>query len=492
MQSLNSSRRGRLEVYESLSRNREAILAQADKLASDIGIPAELAGRIGPTGASSALPGTMRKSILRQIEEGMLDLRSPRAIGDEIRGLVKSVYGDEYDAALANSCEAALGVAFDTLLTPPAVGIGEPYRARVIGVLERHSEHQLSYGRPFPPIYKDIFADRGSTAGELGLLGRRRDHTDCVFVPMAGGRHELHGMKMHPAPLLAEARAGETAAAMARAASIHAANLTGFVSLGYDTPGYGYGERTADGAPLLQWEIGELAREYGVPYLCDNAWGTPIIGTNLRATGADVMLFSMDKVAGAPTSGLIIGREWPMVNVRRALGVHSDRFGTTSAHGKGSHVSADPGKMTMLGALAALRLLRDRPDQFRRPIDQIFAIVEDEYAQLRGTLPEGITITKSYNLGGVELNYERSWTSAEVGIPIFTNEDRISGNHLLNQVAARMGVLPGQSEDANVLFTAGLGTVDDEGELVEETMRLVVRSMLRALGLLHRWAAEER
>ena len=73
------------------------------------------------------------------------------------------------------------------------------------------------------------------------------------------------------------------------------------------------------------------------------------------------MLYSMDKVAGASTSGLIIGREGPMVNVRRALGIHGERFGATSAHGKASHVAADPGKMTMTGMLAALRVLRDRP-----------------------------------------------------------------------------------------------------------------------------------
>lgn len=491
MNNMSTLCRSRLDIYESLARNREVILKRASDLAGDFDIPGELVGRLGPTGASSALPGTMRKSILRRIEEGMLDLRSPRVIGDEIRRLVKSVYGDDYDAALTNSCEAALGVTFDTLLVPSAVGIGEPYRARVIGLLERHAEHQLSYGRPFPPMYKDIFADRGSTAGEFGLLGRRRDHTDCVFIAMVGGRHELHGTKMHPAPLLARTNAEETAAALARAASIHAANLSGFVSLGYDTPGYGYGERAANGAPRLQYEIGQLARQHGVPYLCDNAWGTPFIGTDLRATGADVMLFSMDKVAGAPTSGLIIGREWPMVSVRRALGVHSDRHGTTSTHGKGSHVAADPGKMTMLGAVAALRMLRDEPERFTRSVDLTFAVVKEEYDKVRSSLPEGITITKSYNLGGVELNYEGTWAPTVTGIPIFTNEDRISGAHLLNQITGRMGILPGQSEDANVLFTPGLGTTDEDGELVEGNMRLVVRSMLRALSLLHEWAVEE-
>ena len=60
----------------------------------------------------------------------------------------------------------------------------------------------------------------------------------------------------------------------------------------------------------------------------------PFLGTDPRRIGADVMLYSMDKVAGASTSGLVIGREEAMVNIRRALGIHSERFGTTSAHGK--------------------------------------------------------------------------------------------------------------------------------------------------------------
>ena len=147
------------------------------------------------------------------------------------------------------------------------------------------------------------------------------------------------------------------------------ADLSGFISLGYDTPGYGCGKKNRDGAPQLLGNIGELAAEHGVPYVCDNAWGTPFLGTDPRRIGADVMLYSMDKVAGASTSGLVIGREEPMVNIRRALGIHSDRFGSTSAHGKASHVAADPGKVTMTGMLAALRVLRDQP-QSRHAADR--------------------------------------------------------------------------------------------------------------------------
>jgi hypothetical protein len=350
-------------------------------------------------------------------------------------------------------------------------------------LLERHSEHHLSYGRPFPPRYKDVFADRGATAGELGILGRRNLNTDVVMIPMEGAEYPLHGIKFHPVPLLAKTDPAATIQTMRRRAAIHAAELCGVLSLGYDTVGYGYGDHEG-GAPVLQRGLGALAAEYGVPYVSDNAWGTPFIGTDLRATGADVMLYSMDKVAGAPTSGLIIGRESAMVPVRRALGIHGDRFGSTSAHGKGAHVSADPGKMAMVGVLAALRAIRDRPDAIKRPIDLTYEVVVSEHARVKDELGEGITITKSYNMGGVEINYERTWSNGAIGIPIFNNEDRVAGSHFLNLCMAKMGVLVGLADDGNIVITPGLGTTDADGTLDEEAMSFALRALFAGMILL--------
>ena len=128
-----------------------------------------------------------------------------------------------------------------------------------------------------------------------------------------------------------------------------------------------------------------------------------------RKTKADVMLYSMDKVTGSPIGGLAIGREASMVNIRRALGIHGERWGHVSAHGKASHVAGDPGRETMAGMLAALRVLRDSPEQVTKPIDDTYLIVMDEFVRMKGALGKGIVITKSYNLGGVEINYERTW-----------------------------------------------------------------------------------
>ena len=481
---------GRLELYESLLHGREQLLARAEQAGRGLDIAPELRGKLGTCGASSALPGSIRQDVMDAMVSVADEFTSPKLLGDEIRRLVRSVYGDGYDGVATNSCEAALEVAYDALLAPPQLGRGDTYRARCIGLLERHAEHHLSYGRPFPPKYKEVFAERGSTAGELGLNGRRMLSTDVVIVPMAGARYEPHGPKWVPAPLLMETDAGQTIAALERAAGVHARDLAGFLSLGYDTPGYGYAERDERGAPKIQSALGALAASHDVPYVVDNAWGAPFIGADPRKLGADLMLYSMDKVSGGPTSGLVIGREAALVNIRRALGTHSERFGNLSGHGKGAHAAADPGKLSLAALVHVLRTLRDEPQRVTDPIDATHAIVQAEYEALRGRIGPGVVITKSYNMGGVEVNYERSWSGGRTGIAMFTNEDRIAGANLMGAMFARMGVVMSQAEDGNLILMPGLGTIGRDGALIEGRMRAVVRAAFLVLALLREWADE--
>jgi hypothetical protein len=478
----------RFDVYRYLKANTPAILAEAEKIGRGLGMPSELRGQIGVSGASSAAPGTLRSEIVQAIADGSRKVIPLADLGDEIRRVVKTVYGDAYDAAPTSSCEAALWVTYDALVTPPSTGRGEPYRVRCLGLLERHAEHHLSYGRPLPAHHKDLFADRGATAGELGILGRRLEHLDMVIVPMAGARYDVHGIKQYPCPLLVDVDPDCTAAKLSEVSQVHGDTLGAFVSLAYDTVGYGYGTHDPDGAPRLQRLIGELARRRNVPYIADNAWGIPFIGTDPRKIGADVMMYSIDKVAGGPTCGLIIGREGPMVSIRRALGVHGERSGTVSTHGKASHVAFDPGKEAMLGLLAALRMLRDRPDAITRPIDRLHDIVFAESRKHAKALGEGIAVTKSLNLGGVEINYQRTWTDTRPGIPIFSHEDRIAHSNLLNLCIAKMGVIPNITDDANIPVTPGLGTMSEDGVLVEERATWVASAIFRSLALINEWA----
>ena len=130
-------------------------------------------------------------------------------------------------------------------------------------------QHQAGYGRPFPPRYKDLYADRGCTAGEHSMQGKRLDALDVVIVPLEGARYDCHGIKYHPAVLLTRVDVEASLKKIAEVASRHASLVSAFASLGYDTPGYGYGTHDGDGTPSLQKGLAALAREYG-------ADGTPI------------------------------------------------------------------------------------------------------------------------------------------------------------------------------------------------------------------------
>ena len=227
-----------------------------------------------------------------------------------------------------------------------------------------------------------------------------------------------------------------------------------------------------------------LAARFNVPYVADNAWGMPFLGTDPRAIGATVMLYSTDKVMGGPTGGLVIGREDALINVRRAMGLHSERFGTVSAHGKGSNIGYDPGKESLVGMLAALRLLRDDPQRVTGAIDTTWQIVQDEFERASGRLKPGVTLARSINAGGVEINYQDTWRDGEFGIPVFSHEDRVAQTNLLNNALVRIGVTPNIADDANIFITPGAGTLDEDGRVLEDRLRLAVRAVFGALVLV--------
>lgn len=477
----------RFQLYRYLQQNAGRIYEEMRKAADEIGIPPELRGKFGLTGAISGAPAPLRRDILEASEKGAGEVIPLARLVDEIREIVKDVYGDEWDVCPVNTCEAGLWVSFDCLCTPPNLGRGDNYRARYIAPYEKHLHHQGAYGRPFPPRYKDILADRGCTAGELGFYGKRLNNLDTVIVPLPGARYPNHGIKYYPVPFMLDVDPEASRAALAEAADRHRDLLTGFTSLGYDTPGYGYGVKDEKGTPVLLKHIGELARRYNVPYVVDNAWGLPFVGTDPRAIGADVMVYSMDKASGAATSGLIIGREDVMVPIRRALGMHGDRYGTIASYGKAAYVTQDPGKEALLTQIQALKVLRDRPEVLTRPVDDLEAVVREELAALPEKVRAGLVVSKSYNSGTVEINYERTWEDG-IGLPVFSIEDMYAGSHLIQTGLSQMGIIPTICYDANIFISPGMGTSDPEGNLIPDRMRLAVRGLVRVLDILARWA----
>lgn len=474
----------RFELYDALQKNGEKILGEMAKVPEQIGMPGEYKGKIALSGGSGN-PPLVLKQVGEAMEKAGRTLSPVANLDVETRRLVKSFYGDEYDGAIVNTCEAALYVSYEVMLSPPFTGRGEAYRARYISPYERHMHHQAGYGRPYPPRYKDLTADRGTTAGELGVYAKRLFNVDNVVVPLEGADYTCHGIKYHPCTLMLNTDAQGSVANLRKASDTHAEYLAGYASMGYDTPGYGYGEKDKSGAPLLQRLIGDLAGEYGVPYLSDNARGTPFIGTDIRDVHADIMVFSTDKAFPGPTAGLMVGKEDIMVPIRRALGIHGSRWGTGSSHGKAGYVACDPGKEVMAGLLTVLRLLREEPEKFTRVVDRIHEIVLEEIKQINPAIASGLQVYKSYNALGVEINYENTWKSEEGRVPIFSIEDMYAGTAIIQTGLARMGVGPTLGYDANMILSPNSGTTDENGELMEEPMRYAIKCILKAIEILH-------
>jgi hypothetical protein len=474
----------KFQMYKKLQMEKAEIFAEAKKIADEIKIPAELRGAFGLTGAVSGCPSPLREDIEKAMNTEAQKVVPLNVYVDQIREIIKDVYGDEYDACPVNTCEAGLWVSIDCLFTPPMQGRGDKYRTRYIALLERHLHHQGGYGRPFPPKYKDILADRGSTAGEFGFYGKRQENLDVVYVPLTGAEYPVHGIKYHPVPLMKNVKVRESLAIIRDTAKQFEDTLTGFASLGYDTPGYGYGDKDKDGTPKLQKGIAEIANNYNIPYLIDNAWGIPFIGNSIKNIGADIMIYSMDKASGSPTAGLIIGKEDVMVPIRRALGMHGARYGTTASYGKAAYVTFDPGKEALSGMVAALKVLRDNPEKMKKPIDELYEIVTKEFDMIDERIKPYFQYFKSYNSGTVEINYENSWKDGKMGIPIFSIEDMYSASNLIQDGCSAMGIIPTISYDANIFISPGLGTTDHQGNLIHERVQMVTKGLVGLIEII--------
>lgn len=489
---MSNSFKYRYQLYKHLHANAQNILVDAREAGLALGIRDEQRGSVGLTGAVSAMHGALRQDVAEAMDAAAYTAVSSATLDENIRELIKDTYGDGYDAALVSTCEAGLMVSFDVLCAPPTLGRGTPYRGRYLALFERFMHHPGAYGRPFPPKYKEYLAEQGESSGEYGIQGKRVAELDAAIVRMAGADYTAHGIKYHPSLNLLNVDAQATLARIEDAAECQGGSLVGLASLGYDTPGYGYAQKGPDGTPLIQTGMSEIAARYDVPYIVDNAWSAPLIGADIRKLGADVMVYSMDKVTGSPTCGLIIGKEEAMIQVRRALGIHGPRSGGLSSHGKAAFNAIDPGKESLIGALAAMRLLRDQPDIVLSALDRLFELVQEEFQTLPEPLRQGWTFFKSPNSLAVELTYNGTWddwtAGGNMGIPIFTVEDMYAGTNLIQSSLVQMGLAPTITFDGNIWISNGLGNVDRDGRLLEEPTRLALRGLFKAIEIVSRHA----
>jgi hypothetical protein len=480
-----SEKKLKMQFYRNLFDRQGPMLAEAAKISEQIGIPSELKGKMGLSGKISGRPAALRKDIRMIMEEAAQKPLNLSAVVDELRILVKEFYGDEYDAALASTCEAALWMGFDILCSPP-MGKGDAYQAHYLAPFERHMHHQAAYGRPFPPKYKDFVTDHGVTGGELGMLGKRQNNLTTVVVPMVGAQYDCHGIKYHPCPLMVHVDPEKSYERMAEMAQRYAPSLAAITSLGYDSPGHGYGVKDTDGIPLLQKKYAQLCRQYNVPYIVDNAAGVPFIGNDIRKIGADVMMYSMDKSTGSPICGLIIGKEEDIVPFRRALGTHSARGGAL-AYGKAAYVGYEPGLESLVGAIAALKVLREKPEVVTAPLDGTYEIVKEELKSLNPEIVEGLNVSKSYNRMEVEINYQDTWRDGKIGFPIFSVEDLYAGTDMITRCLVTIGIIPTVAYDGNISVSPGQGTVDENGQLIEDRMRWCVQALFRAVEVIWKY-----
>ncbi len=474
----------KFRFYENLLKEHDRILQAAQRAAKDIGIPHSIKGGVGLCASGSACPALLRSDIIKSIQRAARKPLVLSSLVDDIRTLIKSYYGDEYDAVPVNSCEAALWLFYHVLVKPSTLGSAAS-RSKCIGLYEKHiGMHHLAYGIPFPPRYKDLFSERGATSGELGILGRRVEDIEIIIMELEGAKYPCHGIKYHPTPLLTNVDPDRSIEKIQKIAKRHITTLSAIVSLGYDTVGYGYGIKDPNGTPVMQQHIGELARDLDLIYLTDNACGIPFVGTDIRANKAHLMTYSMDKVAGAPISGLIMGEENIISPLRRAMGFHSDRQGSVSAYGKALGSFFDPGKEGLVGQITALERILKAPDQITEVVDHLYEITLHEFKNLRSFFGDGILISKSYNSASIEINYEKTWETHLPGIPIFPIEDRCAGKNLISACLHQMGIITSHCDDGNILISPGLGTCDENGRLLEKNMRYAIKALAASIEII--------
>jgi hypothetical protein len=474
------------KIYELTPKIHEEARAFARKLGLD-----KLKDDIGMYAGSSSRPGNLPSYVLNEIVKAnqsgkVLTLRS---VEDELRDVVKSVYGDDYDAAAANTCEAAIRISMSTLFQPPTMRLGDAYRGRVIMPYAEDIEWIGGYGRAFPPRYKNLLVDRTVAGGELGVEGKSLFNLDVVHVRMVGASYDCHGVRWNPTPLLTKVNADKTAERIAKAAERHAGNLVGFAAIGYDTPSYGHGELDENGTPILLKKISEFAEDYEVPFLVDAGSSIPFIGVSPRDIGCDVITYSMDKAGRAPCSGLIIGKEESMSQIRKGMGLGGQRYGEVSSHGKAVYTFSDPGRDTVVGLVAYLKTLRDKAYLIKNPIDRFHEIIVEEFKAIEpAEFYDKLIFTKTYQLGGTEINYERTWDGKNRGIPIYTLEDLWADTNPIVSAQAEMNVEPATIYAGKMFLGPGLGTLDTDGNLIEEYARLAAKSLVGAINIVNKYA----
>jgi hypothetical protein len=476
--------------YQSIFERIPDIQREAAAAADAAGMT-RFAGELGLYQGSSSCPGRLPAYVMDAIvAANRSNVLPARVFADRIRDLVKTVYGDGYDVCVTNTAEAALRIACETLMAPPTMRKGDAYRTRILQIFGEDFEWGAAYGRAFPPRYKHLAMDRTVAGGELGLEGKSLANVDTLFVRAPGVRYEVHGVRPNVVPLMTGLDVAGTANALRTAAERHADMIAGVHAVGYDTPGWGFGEKDASGIPLLMKELGGLGRDFDVPFVVDAATCLPFVGLDPRAIDADIMIYSMDKAGRSPIAGLVIGKEEPMNTFRKAMGWGGPRTGGTSSYSKAVFSMHDPGRDSLVGLHAFLDMMHRQPETVTAPVDGLYDILMEELDAFRPKrFRDRLIVTKSYHMGGLELNYAETWGAdgdGSFGLPLFNLEDLYVGSNAFDAALVAMGQAPSTIYGGNVLIGPGLGLIDEHGALMPDAARAAFRAMVEAFEIVAR------
>lgn len=106
----------RYQWYQKIYEKTADIVRDARDFGEKLGLH-KLKDDIGMYAGSSSRPGNLPKYVLDEIVKANTGgkVMTLRNLEDQLRDVVKSIYGDEYDAAAANTCEACIRIALSTL-----------------------------------------------------------------------------------------------------------------------------------------------------------------------------------------------------------------------------------------------------------------------------------------------------------------------------------------------------------------------------------------
>ncbi len=450
----------RFQMYQHLGSRAREILAEADNMAKELKPPQKRAPQEQIGAPAGAIP--------------------PSASRDKIREIVKDALGDDYDACPFSSAESAMWAACQGSFAPRDKESDKGGGARYIMPWEKYAARLASYGSVHPAKYRNILAEKGCRGPSQFLRGF--PGLGSVVVPLHGAIYANHGISFVQTPFLTGVDPESSLQIIAAAAEAHTANLAGFISLGYDTPGLSGGVKSQNGAPLLQLGLSQIAAEFNVPYVVDARHSFPFMGETESPLQAGATVYRLWPRRGDRSPALLVGAEELISPIRKDAGFHIPPPSFGYAAEGAPFESQVPEPETVAYQADLLALLRGRPRRFFELVDDLHELVLQGLEECPKEIRTRLRVSKSYGMMGVEINYEDTWLEG-IGLPVFTDTDTRAGTNLLRLGLDLMGATGIRVEDASIYLDAWSAGCPKPG-LDADNARHATKCLARLLAIL--------